>query len=167
MAFTPPTSWRRETKMASLEQSTLVEIHKAWQALDEVLARVPSGHMDEPGAVGQWSIKDLIGHVTTWEREAMRMVQCYLSEGDPEVLAFPDVDQFNERTTQEKRSEPLDELLRDFTRTHEELVRYIESLPEVALRDPGVQKRVRVDTFEHYAEHTANVRRRLDKISPG
>ena len=90
--------------MASLEQNTLVEIHKAWQALDEVLARVPSGHMDEPGAVGQWSIKDLIGHVTTWEREAMRMVQCYLSEGDPEVLAFPDVDQFNERTTQEKRS---------------------------------------------------------------
>ena len=98
---------------------------------------------------------------------APRTVQRYLSEGDPGALAWPNGDEFNERTTQEKRSVPLDELLRDFRSTHEELVRYVESLSEVALEDPGVQKRIRVDTYEHFAEHTEDVRHWLDEVSPG
>ena len=146
--------------MATLEM-ILSEIDATWRGLRDALARVPPGRIDDGGAVGPWSLRDLIGHVTTWEFEAMESLRRYQDHDDLEMLAWPDVDSFNERTVDNKRAISLDELRIEFTRTHEELLRFIGDIPEKTLQVPEVERRIRVDTFEHYAEHTRDLERWL------
>ena len=33
------------------------------------------GEMNLPGAEGEWSVKDLLGHIAAWEREARLVAQ--------------------------------------------------------------------------------------------
>jgi len=51
------------TKTTLLE--TLRSKQAEWQAL---LAEVPADHMTEPGVAGEWSVKDIIAHLTYYER---------------------------------------------------------------------------------------------------
>ena len=137
------------------------EIDEAWQGLKQALARVPPERMEEGGVVGMWSVKDVIGHITTWENEAIDALRRYLPRGDVNVLAWPDLDAFNERTVNSKRQAPLDELLMDLETTHEQTVELVSGLTEEVLGVPEVEKRIRIDTFAHDAEHTGNIRRWL------
>ena len=77
------------------------EIDEAWQGLKQALARIPPERMperiEEGGVVGMWSVKDVIGHITTWENEAMAALQQYLTQRDVKVLAWSDLDAFNDR----------------------------------------------------------------------
>ena len=143
--------------MATRQDQTAEEIDKAWQRLREALARVPPERMDESGAVGVWSAKDLIGHITTWENEAINAIQRYLQQRDLDMLAWPAIDQFNELTVKSKRPTPLADLLVDFEMTHEKTVELVRSLTAEALNVPEVEKRIRIDTFAHYAEHSENI----------
>ena len=147
--------------MRARRDQAVREIDEAWQGLKQALARVPPERMEEGGVVGVWSIKDVIGHITTWENEAIDAIQSYLPRGDVKVLAWPDVDALNERTVNAKRQTPLAELKADFDTTHARVLELVGGLTEEVLGVPEVEKRIRIDTFAHYAEHTGNIRRWL------
>ena len=100
--------------MAAQQEVMLGEINNAWQELQESLARVPPEHTEDAGVVGPWSVKDLIGHITTWENEALKSVRQCLAHGDPKMLRWPDLDAFNERTVESKRATPLADSIRQW-----------------------------------------------------
>ena len=100
-------------------------IEQAWQALQETLERVPEGQIGAPGIVGDWSVKDLIGHITTWEAEAIDSIRRYSANRDVKTLEWPDVDKFNEQTVAAKRPRPLADLKADFEETHRHLARFV------------------------------------------
>jgi hypothetical protein len=50
----------------------------------------------------------------------------------------------------------------DLARTHNELVAFITGVPDDAISVDGVINRIKEDTFDHYAEHTASIRQWLD-----
>ena len=56
-------------------KETLSAVSKTWQELKDAIALVPDDRLDETSVVGFWSVKDLIGHVTTWEDEAVQALQ--------------------------------------------------------------------------------------------
>ena len=58
---------------------------------------------EEGGVVEMWSVKDVVGHIATWENEAINALRRYLSRDDVKMLAWPDVDALNERTVSGKR----------------------------------------------------------------
>jgi hypothetical protein len=37
----------------------------------------------EPGAIGEWSIKDILAHVTIWEKEALKHLPLIIAGGRP------------------------------------------------------------------------------------
>ena len=145
---------------------TLGEIGRAWGALRDVLARVPRGRMEEAGVEGSWSVKDLIGHVSTWEGEAMGSIGRYLRGRDLAQLAWiEDIDGFNASSVEGGRSTPLADVLDDFEKTHADLVRFVEGIGEDARGVPEVETRIRVDTFDHYEEHAATIRQWLERVA--
>jgi hypothetical protein len=148
--------------MATHKEEILDKIAKAWQELQEALAHVQVERMEEAGVVESWSVKDLIGHVTTWENEAMKVLGGYMSTHDLDVLRFSGVDEFNAHMAEEKRGTSLSALREDFERTHEELVRFIEDMSEEDLGVPEVERRIGADRFAHYAEHTGHIRQWLN-----
>ena len=142
-------------------------VSRSWQVLEGAIALVPQDRVDTPGVVGPWSVKDLIGHVATWDQEALQALRSYLADGDARALAtWPaDIDGFNAREAARKRGSDLAVLRRELAESHRQIVELISDLPEVEFKTREVETRIRVDTYDHYADHAAQILRWLD--APG
>ena len=150
--------------MTTRQEKVQAEVDNAWRELQDTLAQVPPERLAEVGVEGPWSVKDLIGHISTWEIEAMDGVGRYLPGQDLGEPAWPeDINWFNARSVEGKRSTPLAEVLDNFEKSHAGLVRFVKGIGEDALGVSEVETRIRVDTFEHYVEHAATIRQWLDR----
>src|SRR5260370_20474087 len=76
--------WReRSPSIAADKQRLLGRLDKAWAALKESYAGLSEARLTEPGVPGDWSVKDVLAHVTTWEAEALRHLPLILAGGRP------------------------------------------------------------------------------------
>ncbi|HET7093622.1 MAG TPA: maleylpyruvate isomerase N-terminal domain-containing protein, partial [Thermomicrobiales bacterium] len=75
----------------------LKRLDAAWQAFLTSYAGLPVARLTEPGVVGDWSVKDVIAHVTTWEEEALTHLPTILAGGEPPRYAaqYGGLDAFN------------------------------------------------------------------------
>jgi hypothetical protein len=149
--------------LSESRENILNQIDERWAKFKAQLVDVPASRMDEGGVVGPWSVKDVVGHITTWEREAMDAISRFLSGRDIAALAWPvdDIDSFNLQQVEDTRSKTATDLTVDLDRTHQDLVAFLASVPDDALAMDEVATRIRVDTFGHYAEHTASIKQWL------
>ena len=138
---------------------TLNTVARSWQVLERAIALVPQHRVDTPGVVGPWSVKDLIGHVATWDQEALQALRGYQAGGDArELTTWPDnIDGFNAREAARKRGTDLAMLRRELAESHRQIVELISDLAEAAFETREVETRIRVDTYDHYADHTAQI----------
>jgi hypothetical protein len=149
--------------LSGTHENILKQIKEEWADLKAQLSKVPANRMDEGGVVGPWSVKDIVGHITTWERQAITAVSNYIAESDTAILAWKDdLDGFNLQAVDDTRSKTLDDLMTSLDQTHSELLAFVAGVPGDALSVDGVINRIQEDTFDHYAEHTASIRQWLD-----
>ena len=139
------------------KQSLLDTLDKAWQQFKESYCGISESQISQPGVVGEWSVKDIIGHVTTWEEEALKAL-ALISQGQ-RLPRYKDLygglNMFNALMTEKKRLLPLSEILEQSEITHQRLVAYISSAPEeMAASETRFRRRIRLDTYSHYPEHT-------------
>lgn len=139
--------------MALGQDWILAEIETQWNRLAGLVAQVPAHLMEGPAVVGTWSVKDLLGHITTWESETMDNVQSFLDPHRGDMRSYADPDSFNEEAAQWKRVLPLSEVTRDLEETHARLIQFLNSLPEAAFQHEEVFRRIKLDTYDHYQEH--------------
>ena len=149
--------------MGSDRDQVFRRIESEWTQLQELIARVPAELMEGAQVVGTWSVKDLLGHIATWEAEAMGNIERFLDAGLGEMRTY-DVDEFNEQTTQAKRRLFLEEVTRDLAETHARLLVFLRDLPESAFHSESVPRRIRLDTYEHYLEHAETLRGWLHSV---
>jgi Mycothiol maleylpyruvate isomerase N-terminal domain len=112
-------------------QRLLDRLEAAWAALTESYAGVPDAKLVEPGVVDDWSVKDVLAHVTTWEQEALRHLPLIIAGGTPpRYAAQGGIDAFNARAAEAGRRRSLAEVLRRRDETHARLLEFIRSQPE-------------------------------------
>ncbi len=145
--------------MAASSKDVWRQIDGSWRELQSALAEVPGDRMEEPGVVGHWSTKDLLGHVTTWEAEMMANVQRVVD--GLEMKRYPDIDAFNADTSAAKRAMSVKDLRQELSKVHGETVWFVSALSDQLLGREEVEWRIRIDTFAHYREHAEQVRRWL------
>jgi len=148
----------------------LNRIDTAWQAFVAAYDGLTRAEMMEPGVVGAWSVKDLIAHVSTWEREALTHLPGIMQGGRPPKysVSHGGIDAFNARMTEANGKLPLDEVLRRRDATHRRLVAFVGAAPEDRLADVArVRRRLRLDTYGHYAIHAAAIMKWRAKRSDG
>jgi DinB family protein len=123
----------------------------------------------EPGVTGDWSVRDIVAHVTTWEEEALKQLPLILEGGrPPRYITYGGIDAFNAQTTEKKRSFSLSEVLRQLDETHGRLVDFIQSVPEDQFRgETRFRHRLRLDTYSHYPKHAEAVRKWRAQRSAG
>lgn len=161
--------------------STLRSDHREWES---ILSQVPEERMTEPGAAGEWSVKDLIAHITVYERWTIEWLGPALkgespawdySEGGDTV----NLDERNAHFYEQNRDRALDDIRAEAADIHARLVNVVEQVPDDAItrdiRDfaPQVGAYYREGTTvwqaidgnaaEHYREHTADVKRWLNR----
>jgi len=137
------------------KERALERLEREWQALLQTWEGLPGNILLQPGAVGHWSTRDVMAHITTWEEEARKALPLVL-EGKP-LPRYMGIDAFNAREQERKRHLSLAQVKKDLLATHERLISFLENVPENAFGLPRFAKRLRLDTTSHYREHAVQI----------
>lgn len=142
-------------------QQLLQKLDKAWVALGDAFAGLSEAQMTEPGVSGDWSVKDTLGHVTTWEQEALAHLP-HIATGQrlPRYAdLYGGIDAFNALRVGENGALSLAEVRARFEDVHRQLLAMIESAPEELLtKETRYRRRIRLDTYSHYPVHAEAIR---------
>jgi len=141
-------------------EKLLRHIDAAWAAFTESYADLSDAQLTEPGVTGNWSVKDILAHVTTWEEEALTYLPVIIAGGrPPRYVTYGGIDAFNALMTEQKRGLPLSEVRRQLDQTHRRLIDFIHGAPKDQLiRESRLRRRLRLDTYHHYPEHAGAIR---------
>ncbi len=148
----------------------LAKLDAAWLEFRESCDGLPDDRLLEPGVTGEWSVRDLIAHVTWWEEEALEHLPLILEGGGPPrySVTYGGIDAFNALMTDRRRGLSLAEVRDQFEATHRRLIAYIGSVSaEALLGNTRARRRLRLDTYGHYPIHTADIRRWRARRSAG
>ncbi len=137
-------------------QQVLGKLGKAWAELRASYHGMPDRQLEQPGVMGDWSVKDCLGHVAAWEEEALKYLPMILEGKRPPRYRdmYGGIDAFNARTAEAKRGLPLAAVLSQLDQTHARLIVYVQSVPEDQfMQDTRFRRRLRADTYGHYPIH--------------
>jgi hypothetical protein len=143
----------RRGEAAETVEDVLERIEEGWRAMLDALDGIPEERLDEPGVSGEWSIKNLFGHIAFWDDQAVQEVERALAglpRQDNEWQAM------NEAGHAARRGRTLPEERAAMHRAHANLV---EQLSGVAGIDASrIDAAVRGGTYGHYEEHIPDIR---------
>ena len=141
-------------------QQLLERLETAWTAFKESYAGLTDAQLTAAGVMGEWSVKEILAHVTTWEEEALKALPVIATGGKtPRYFQYGGIDGFNARMSEQKRSLALAEVKRQLVETHQRLLAYLEAAPnEYFARETRFRHRLRLDTYSHYPLHTKAIR---------
>ena len=142
-------------------QQLLKRLDKAWAEFEESYAGLSDSQLMQPGVTGTWSVRDILAHLTTWEKEALKHLPLIIKGGRPPRYStqYGGIDAFNALMTEQKRHLSLAEVLRELDEVHAHLIRYIHEVPEeMLIREARFRRRLRLDTYSHYPLHAKAIR---------
>ena len=118
----------------------LAQLNSEQQAWEGLLAEIGEDRMQEPGVQGEWSIKDIVAHLTAWRRRTVGRLEAVAS-GQPEPKAqwpadLKDDDEINAWFHGRDRSRSVRDVLSESKAVFQKLTSAIEKIPEAKLDDP-------------------------------
>lgn len=82
---------------------------------------------------GTWTLKDLLGHLTDWEKVGVDAMK-QLSEGHtPELPEIVEFDPWNNANAAARKDQPWEHVWHDFTTTREQMMALVDAFPEAQL----------------------------------
>ncbi len=144
-----------------MDRSQLLQkLDTAWAQITESYAGLSESELTEGAVTGDWSVKDLLAHVTTWEEEALKYLPLILAGERPPrySVTYGGIDAFNALMTERTRDLSLADVRGRFEETHRRLVAFIQGAsPEQIFRDERFRRRLRLDAYGHYPLHTKQI----------
>lgn len=113
----------------------LEQLREARAALNQAIEGLSPDEMLRPGAMGLWSVKDILAHLTAWESELVTALSRLDPRQAPAILKIEDVDEWNAEQYHINAPRGLDIVLEDFRGVHKHLLRAVEALDENTLTD--------------------------------
>ncbi len=110
-------------------KKTLDRLEKSRQTFLQSIAGLSETQITGSPVEGIWTIKNLLAHLTSWERACVAPLRLYAAGGEyiPEVI--PDHDKWNESQARRWRGQTLPEILTEYQAVRAELVQIITVLP--------------------------------------
>jgi DinB superfamily len=149
-------TWRRDAarRMAASRRETLTFVR-----------RLPEADMLQPRTIGDWSVKDVLGHLLACDEETVDRFRL-IARGRADRIKWFDsmayADRFNARTVARLRRVGLRTVLRRMARVRADLVRGFRRLPTASLRDPShaypVVDWLPAPGWSHERDHVAEIR---------
>lgn len=137
-----------------------------WRAL---LEHIDQDKMQLPGVSGEWSLKDVIAHITWHENEMVEMIKSHTLQGSD--LWNLITDERNTIIHKENREKSLEQVLDESNQIYQQLIELLPTLSEEDLTNPENFAGMPPDwqpwtiiadnTYEHYQNHIADVERWL------
>lgn len=133
--------------------------------LEGILARMTVEQMLLPGASGEWTVKDVLAHISAWEGWMVRWTDMHLRGEAPDVPLPWDVERMNAGTFALAKDKPLAEVLEEFRQSYQDALALAESLSKDQLQTEYTDTwpmgplwtGVAANTFWHYKQHRESI----------
>lgn len=148
---------KAEQRQTMNREKVLKQLDAAWTALKASYAGLPEEALLEAGVAGEWSVRDILVHITTWEEEAIAHLPAIAAGGRAPrySVTYGGLDAFNALRMEQKRTLALADVLRQLDETHQWLLDYVQSAPdELFASGTRWRRRLYLDTYHHYPLHT-------------
>jgi hypothetical protein len=119
----------------------LIEAESEYAALEQFLVALSPAQMLSPGALGKWSVKDVLAHLFEWQRMFFGWYEAGLRGETPPMPAagykWNQLPALNHAIYLRCRDQPLDEVLDRFRASHCQTLELIQTLSAEDLAQPG------------------------------
>jgi len=120
----------KQTSKAQLLQ----DIHAERRRLEKILSTLGAAEMVQAGAVGTWSVKDVLAHLAAWEKLFLAWYQAGLQGSAPGTLPVGmgkrAIDALNDEIYTQNQGRSLEEVLAEFQTSYRQILAVIETIPE-------------------------------------
>ena len=155
----------------------VAEIELERRRLEATLATLSEEQILIPGVIADWTVKDILAHITVWEQRMVSWVAQTTRGEVPEMLppgmTWDDLDDWNEQTYKKHRFRSLDEERDDFQLSYTQALQTVHEVSEQDLIDPHrfawregrpLWVMVAANTSWHYKEHDDSIRNWLESM---
>lgn len=149
----------------------IAALNDSRKALLDAIDDLTDIEMIESGVIEDWSVKDMLAHLTAWEAELIKLLAQARTTKRPGYFELGDTDTVNAKWYNENKNRPLDRVMADFNAVRKQTVRQVESYNDKDLNNPTLFKWLNGDplwkwvasqTFEHEAEHVEQIKKWLE-----
>jgi hypothetical protein len=139
-------------------RTLLGRVDGGWYAFRAAAVRFPSERMDEHLTDGGWTRKQMLAHIAAWHDLTSDRVIALIVTGRPTELERDD-DAINAGVARIAIGKTAGEVLKDVEATFNRLRRQMQRLNDAQLRlfDGWAAQIIAGNTYEHYAEHMADL----------
>lgn len=148
------------------KQQFLDKLEGLWAKFNESFAGLSDDQLTEPGVTGDWSVKDILAHVSWWEEESIKHLPAILQGEQPPRYSrlYGGIDAFNALMTGQWRELTLSEVQQRLEATHKQLMDFLHSVPEEQYtKETRFRRRLGWDSYKHYPQHTQAIREWRDR----
>lgn len=136
-----------------------------YAAFEELLTPLSAEQMCTPGVNGEWTIKDILVHLTVWQTRVSLRMEAAARHEEAQFAPIENDEQmnaFNDATFAENRERPLAEVLAEFRAAVQRLDANVAAADEGVLFEAGrfpwlrggkLWESIAGNSFEHYEEH--------------
>jgi hypothetical protein len=155
-----------ETRTPTTRAELLAELDQEWANIERICAGSSEADMTTLGVQDEWSVKDILVHLSAWEKyllDRLGYVMTGQSPKYPNMASWDDVHRFNAQVYEENKGRPLTSVIIEFRSLYRGVMTVLEALDDEMLNKPytydfpndslTVQQLIRSNTYEHYREH--------------
>jgi uncharacterized protein (TIGR03083 family) len=149
------------------KQELIEHIEIEWARLQAALDGLSEEQMHRPGVVGDWSVKDILAHITAWQSRLITAM--FKAERGFAPEATDDdatVDQLNEKWYREMKDRPFEQVWDDLDSSYHQILKRLDSWTDDKLfsarqfawmQGAPFERYIAGDSYEHYAEHAVQI----------
>jgi hypothetical protein len=151
------------------KETFLTYIKSAREEWDTLLAKIELKKMSKQALSGGCSLKDIIAHITWYEREMITLINSRLLTGSP-LWLLPH-DQRNLAIIEENRERPLTDVITEAETTYHAFLEAVSTLTTAELNDAFYFKEMPSDwipwqiiadsAYNHYHHHMPEIKAKL------
>jgi hypothetical protein len=163
-----------------INKATLLDnMQRGYAALEAVLTPLDQDQVTTAGVNGDWSIKDILAHIVTWQQVLVDRLQAATRGEKPATLldgTEEEVDRLNAQFYEESKGRPFAQVLADFRTSYWQIVEIVQTISDEELTDPHrfawmggepLWRLIAGDTYGHYPEHIESIQEWLTKTKKG
>jgi hypothetical protein len=144
----------------STRERLMTTMTRSWNALLASIEGLSDEELTMPGVVGDWSVKDILAHITTWEEEGLHHLPTVAQGKKPPTYAsqYGSLDGFNALKYEENARRSLPEVRERLLGVHDQVLDYLDTVPDELLHSrERFRNRLKWDTYSHYAMHAKHI----------
>ncbi len=151
------------------------ELERSRASFEKLIRDLSEAELLQSGVVGEWSVRDVLQHLSIWEAEAIQFIVGFRRGRRPPSERFTgEVDALNAKWHAATRRRPLDRVLADFHAVRKQTLKQIEDLTEDELSRPKpfpwmkgrpLAEWIAEDTYLHEQEHAEQIRRWRESLA--